>query len=360
MFHWGVSVWSVYLAVGLPVAYAVYNRGAPLRISAVLVPLLGRGVTTRPAGRLVDVLAVVATLGGLATTLGFVSAQFLTGIEYRWGVDLGADAAVLLVLGLTLVFGASAATGIRRGIRRLSGLNVAAFVVLAGALAAFGPLEFVVPTGSAAVASYAVDFVPMSLYDAPAETEWLSSWTVFYWSWWLSWAPFVGLFLARVSRGRTVRTVVLSSVGATSLATLAWFVVVGGTALSLQRSGAADILGVIGTAGVPAAGFPVFGSIPVGDLPLMLFLLLVFTFFVTSADAATRGLGLLTSHRGSPSAALRSVLAALAGVIAAVLIRFGGSETVQSAAVIVGGPFAVIALLGLAGLAVAIARDTRG
>jgi choline-glycine betaine transporter len=353
-------VWSIYLAMGLPIAYAVYNRDAPLRASSVLVPLLGRDVTAHPVGRLVDVLAVVATLGGLATTLGFVSAQFLTGIEYRWGVNLGANAAVLLVAGFTLISAVSAATGIRRGIRRISWLNVAAFLAVAGALAAFGPLEFVVPTGSAAVANSVADFVPMSLYDAPEGAEWLSAWTVFYWSWWLSWTPFVGLFLARVSRGRTVRMVVLSSVGATSLATLVWFVVVGGTALSLQRSGASDILGVIDTAGVPAAGFPVFGAIPLGDLPLVAFLLLVFTFLVTSADAATRGLGLLTSRRESPSAALRSVLAALAGVIAAVLIRFGGSETVQSAAVVVGGPFAVVALLGLAGLAVAIARDMRG
>lgn len=360
LFHWGVSVWSVYLAVGLPVAYAAYNRGAPLRVSSVLVPLLGPDATTRPIGRVIDVLAVLATLGGLATTLGFVSAQFLTGIEYRWGVGLGAGAEVLLVSGLTVIFGVSAATGIRRGIRRLSGLNAGVFLVVAVALAVFGPFEFVAAAGSSAVASYATDFVPMSLYDAPAGTEWLSAWTVFYWSWWLSWAPFVGLFLARISRGRTVRSVVLASVGATSLATLVWFVIVGGTALSLQRSGAADVLAVIDATGVPAAGFPVFGSIPLGDLPLVLFLLLGFTFFVTSADVATRGLGLLTSDRSSPSPALRSVLAVLTGGIAAVLLFVGGSETVRSAAVVVGGPFAVVALVGLAGFAVALARDLRG
>ena len=359
LFHWGVSVWSVYLAVGLPIAYAAYNRGAPLRASSVLVPLLGSDVTTRPIGRVIDVLAVLATLGGLATTLGFVSAQFLTGIEYRWSVGLGAGAEVLLVSGLTLIFGVSAATGIRRGIRRLSGLNAGLFLVVAATLAVFGPFEFVAAAGSSAVANYATDFVPMSLYDAPAGAAWLSAWTVFYWSWWLSWAPFVGLFLARISRGRTVRSVVLASVGATSLATLVWFVIVGGTALSLQRSGAADVLAVIDATGVPAAGFPVFGSIPLGDLPLVLFLLLVFTFFVTSADVATRGLGLLTSDRSSPSPALRAVLAVLIGSIAAVLLPVGGSETVRSAAVVVGGPFAVVALVGLVGLAVALARDVR-
>lgn len=359
MFHWGVSAWSIYLAMGLPIAYAVYNRGAPLRVSSILVPLLGTDVTTRPAGRLVDALAVVATLGGLSTTLGFVSAQLLTGIEYHWAVSLGSGADLLLVSGLTVIFAVSAVTGIRRGIRRLSELNGLVFLVLVGGLAALGPLDFFVSAGPDAVGNYAVDFVSMSLYDEAAATGWLSGWTVFYWVWWLSWAPFVGLFLARVSRGRTVRTVVLASVGATSLATLVWFLIVGGTALSLQRSGAADILAVIDATGVPAAGFPVFGAIPLGDLPLILFLLLVLTFSVTSADAATRSLGLLTSRRESPSAVLLAVLSALVGVIAAVLILFGGSETVQSAAVVVGGPFAVVALVGLTGLAVAIARDMR-
>ncbi len=358
LFHWGVSAWSVYLAVGLPVAYAAYNRGAPLRVSSVLVPLLGEGAVEHPLGRLVDVLAVVATLGGLSTTLGFLGAQFLAGIEYRWPVDL-AGGEPLLVAGLTVIFAVSAVTGVRRGMRRLSGLNSVAFLALLGALALLGPLGLVASTGAGAVTGYVTEFVPMSLYGATGGGEWLSAWTVFYWSWWLSWAPFVGLFLARISRGRKIRTVVLASVGATSLATLTWFVVVGGTALSLQHTGTADVLGVIDGVGIPAAGFPVFDAVPLGDLLLVVFLLLVITFFITSADAATRSLALLTSRRADPSASLRAVLAALVGVIAAVLIVVGGSGTVQSAAVVVGGPFAVIALVALAGLAVAIYRDRR-
>lgn len=361
LFHWGVSAWSVYLAVGLPVAYAAYNRNAPLRVSAVLVPLLGEGAVTHPLGRLVDVLAVVATLGGLSTTLGFLSAQFLAGIEYRWAVNLGAGTELLLVFGLTVIVAVSAVTGVRRGMRRLSGLNTAAFLALLGALAVLGPLGFVASTGASAIAGYAAEFVPMSLYGVGTATgeAWLSAWTGFYWAWWLSWAPFVGLFLARVSRGRRIRTVVVASVGATSLATLVWFVVVGGTALSFQHSGVADVLGVIDSVGIPAAGFPVFGAVPFGGLLLVVFLLLVITFFITSADAATRSLALLTSSRADPSAPLRALLAALIGAIAAVLILVGGSGTVQSAAVVVGGPFAVIALVALGGLAVAIARDMR-
>jgi glycine betaine transporter len=301
----------------------------------------------------------VATLGGLSTTLGFLSAQFLAGIEYRWAVDLEAGAEFLLVVGLTLIVAVSAVTGIGRGMRRLSGLNTVAFLALLGSLAVLGPLGFIASTGGSALEGYLVEFVPMSLYSVGAAVgeNWLAAWTEFYWAWWLSWAPFVGLFLARVSRGRKIRTVVISSVFVTSVATLAWFVVVGGTALSLQHSGVADILSVIDSVDIPAAGFPVFGAVPFGSLLLVVFLLLVITFFITSADAATRSLALLTSRRADPSAPLRALLAGLIGAIAAVLILIGGSGTVQSAAVVVGGPFALIALVALLGLAIAIARD---
>ncbi|MFB6297409.1 MAG: BCCT family transporter [Salinirussus sp.] len=359
LFHWGVSAWSVYLAVGLPVAYAAYNRGAPLRVSSVLVPLFGAEIVERPLGRLVDLLAVLATLGGLSTTLGFLSTQFLTGIEYRWDVELGATAELLLVAGLTLILGVSVLTGVRRGMRRLAGLNTAVFLGLLGALVVLGPIGFVATTGTEAVAGYAAAFVPMSLYGVAGGGDWLSTWTVFYWSWWLSWAPFVGLFIARVSRGRRIRTVVLAAVGATSLMTLTWFVTVGSTTLSLQHSGAMDVLGVIDTAGVAAAGYPVFDAVSGGDLLLVAFLLLVITFFITSADAATRSLAMLTSRADAPSDSMRVALAALVGVFAAVLIVVGGRGTVRSAAVVVGGPFAVVALLALAGLGRSLLRHER-
>jgi len=357
LFHWGVSAWSTYLIVGLPVAYAAYNLGAPLRVSAVLAPLLGVDAVERLPGRFVDVLAVVATLGGLSTTLGFLSEQFLTGVEYQWGVDLGVAGEILLVGGLAAIVAVSVLAGLGRGMRRLASLNGLVFVLLLGALAVVGPTGFVLETGATAVSGYVTGFVPTSLYTGGG--EWLSAWTIFYWSWWLSWAPFVGLFLARISRGRRIRTVVLASVGATSLATLTWFVVVGATALSLQSSGAVDILGVIDESGVAVAGYPLLEALPMGDVLLVPFLLLIVTFFITSADAATHSLALLTSRTDRPSATLQVLLIALIAVIAAVLIVVGGRGTVQAAAVVTGGPFAVVGLVALAGFAVALRDDPR-
>ncbi len=352
LFHWGVSAWSTYLVVGLPVAYAAYNLDAPLRISSVLVPLLGDGVVERPIGRLVDVLAVVATLGGLSTTMGFLSSQFLTGIQFRWEVTLGTVAELTLVAGLTGILAVSVRAGVDRGMRRFAALNALAFLVVLGGILLVGPTGFVVGTGSRAVAGYVTEFVPMSLYTGGG--EWLSAWTVFYWAWWLSWSPFVGLFLARISRGRRVRTVVLAAVGATSLATLTWFVTVGATALSLQRRGVVDIPGVISEVGVAAAGYPLFDVLPAGDVLLVVFLLLVVTFFITSGDAATHSLAELTTRPGRPSGTLELLLVCLVGVIAAVLLTFGGRGTVRSAAVVTGGPFALVALTALVGFAVAL------
>jgi glycine betaine transporter len=357
LFHWGVSAWSTYLAVGLPIAYAAYNLDAPLRVSSVLVPFMGTDAVDTVPGRILDVLAVVATLGGLATTLGFLSAQFLTGIEYRWGVDPGVAGEVLLVAGLAVIVTVSVLAGLGRGMRRLSSVNTVLFGSLLVGLVVVGPTAFIFDTGVAAVGGYATDFVGMSLYAGGG--DWLAAWTIFYWAWWLSWAPFVGLFLARISRGRRVRTVVLAAVGATSLATLTWFVVVGATTLSLQESGAVDFLAVIDSAGVAVAGYPLFDALALGDLLLVPFLLLIITFFITSADAATHSLALLTSRADRPSATLQVLLVVLSGVIATVLIVFGGRGVVRSVAVVTGGPFAVVGLIALAGLAVAI-RDHEG
>ncbi|MCT9095243.1 BCCT family transporter [Haloarchaeobius sp. HME9146] len=350
LFHWGFSAWSTYLALGLPIAYFAHNRDAPLRVSSVLVPVLGDDAIDYPVGRLVDVLAVFATIGGVATTLGFVSDQFLTGIEYRWGVELGSVETLVLVVGFTTIFTVSAATGIDRGIRRISRVNVAVFATLLCGLLVVGPTETVLGTGARATGRYALDFLSLSLFLGDG-SGWVSGWTTFYWAWWLSWAPFVGLFVARVSRGHRIRTVVATCVGATTAATLAWFVVLGGTAIGLQRSGAADVVGVVAASSEAVAGFPVFDAVPFGGILVALFLLLVITFFVTSGDTSTLGVALLTTRTVEPPVAVRVFWGVSQGVVAAVLMLVGGASTLQSAAILTGGPFAVIGVVAVVGLA---------
>lgn len=355
IFHWGLSAWSTYLVIGLPIAYAAYNMGAQLRVSAVLVPILGSDAVERPIGRLVDVLAVVATLGGLSTTLGFVSAQFLAAIDFGWGIGVGPAGTALLILGLTTIVVISTVAGVSRGMGRLSLLNTGVFCLVVVFLLVVGPTGFILGTGSSALVVYVVEFVPMSFFTGEGGDDWIANWTAFYWLWWLSWAPFVGLFLARISRGRRIRTVVFGMIGAT-FGTLAWFVVVGSTSLWLQHTGAVDLLALLHAESIAIAGYPLFDAVSLGGFLLGPFLLLVITFIVTSADAATRSLAIVSTGRANPSNPLFVFFGGFIGSIATVLLIFGGQEALESAAILTGAPVAIVGLIAIVGFVVAL-RD---
>jgi choline/carnitine/betaine transport len=360
LFHWGFSAWSAYLVLGLPIAYYTYQRDAPLRVSTILTPFLGVENLDGPWGKLVDVLAVFATIGGVATSVAFVSQQFLAGVDFQWGVAQGALAPVLIVAGLTLIYVVSAESGVQRGIRRIAGVNVALFALFALFLVAVGPRGFLVEQSTAAVSAYVTGFVPMSLYTGG---EWVANWTVWNWSWWFSWAPFAGLFLAALSRGRTVRTVVATGVVATSLATIVWFLLLGGTSLHLQHTGRADVLGSIAEYGgsEAVAGFPIFAALPLGELLMFLFLALIIAFIVTSADTSTLVVAILGTKRHlAPTTGSIVFWGFLQGLVAISVLVVGGGEALQALAVLTGGPFAVVALVALAGLTVTFHREEGG
>jgi choline/carnitine/betaine transport len=360
LFHWGFSAWSAYLVLGLPIAYYTYQRDAPLRVSTILTPFLGVKNLDGPWGKLVDVLAVFATIGGVATSVAFVSQQFLAGVDFQWGVAQGALAPVLIVAGLTLIYVVSAESGVQRGIRRIAGVNVALFALFALFLVAVGPRGFLVEQSTAAVSAYVTGFVPMSLYTGG---EWVANWTVWNWSWWFSWAPFAGLFLAALSRGRTVRTVVATGVVATSLATIVWFLLLGGTSLHLQHTGRADVLGSIAEYGgsEAVAGFPIFAALPLGELLMFLFLALIIAFIVTSADTSTLVVAILGTKRHlAPTTGSIVFWGFLQGLVAISVLVVGGGEALQALAVLTGGPFAVVALVALAGLTVTFHREEGG
>ncbi len=359
LFHWGLSAWSAYAVIGIPIAYYVFERGAPLQVSAILTPLFGPdGLDALPA-RLVDTLAVFATVGGIATSVALVSQQFLAGIGFQWGVTTGDLGPVLFVGGLTFVFVLSAITGVHRGIRRLAGFNVALFGLFALLLVAVAPRAFVLDRGAAALGSYVVEFLPLSVY---VGGEWVVGWTVWNWSWWFSWAPFAGLFVAALSRGRRIRTVVFTAVVATSAATMAWFLLLGGTALSIQRSGVADILAAAGGSGVETvAGFRLFAALPLGQLLTFLFLALIVVFIATSADTSTLVTSVLATKQGvAPSTGSVVFWGVFQGVVAVSLLLVGGGESLQALAVLTGGPFAVLSLVALVGLTLSLYRRERG
>ena len=359
LFHWGVSAWSAYAVIGVPIAYFVFNRDAPLRVSTILAPFLGVDGLDSVWSRLLDTLAVFATIGGIATSLALVSTQFLAGIGSHWDVTVGALGPVIFVAGLTLIFVLSGVTGIHRGIRRIAGLTVALFALFALLLVAVGPRRFVVDQGVRALGRYVVHFVPLSLY---LDGAWVADWTVWNWAWWFSWAPFAGLFVAALSRGRTIRTVVFTSVVTTAGATMGWFLLLGGTALSAQRSGAASVLAALSAGGGEAvAGFPVFASLPLGQLLVFLFLALIVAFMTTSADTSTLVVSLLATKRGAvPTSGTIVFWGLVQGAVATAVLLIGGAETLQALAVLTGGPFALVSLVALAGLTVTLARDESG
>ena len=359
LFHWGVSAWSAYAVIGVPVAYFVFNRGAPLRVSTILTPFLGVEGLDSPWSRFVDTLAVFAIIGGIATSVALVSEQFLAGTAFQWGVTAGTLGPVLFVGGLTIIFTLSAVSGVHRGIRRISGLTVLLFGLFAALIVAIGPGSFILERGTAALGSYAVNFVPLSLH---VGGEWVADWTVWNWSWWFSWAPFAGLFIAALSQGRRIRTVVFTSVVATSAATMVWFLVLGGTSLFVQHTGQADILAAMSAheSAEAVAGFPLFEALPLSQLLMFLFLALIITFMSTSADTSTLVVSTLAAeHRLAPSSANIVFWGIFQGTVAVAVLLVGGAGTLQALAVLTGGPFAVLSLVALAGLTVTFYRHER-
>ncbi|MFB6183868.1 MAG: BCCT family transporter [Haloarculaceae archaeon] len=360
LFHWGLSAWSAYAVIGIPIAYFMYNHDAPLRVATILTPFLGVENLDGPWGKLVDVLAVFATIGGVATSVAFVSRQFLTGIRFQWGVTYGSQGPLLFVAGLILIYVVSAESGIHRGIRRIAGLTVVLFALFAALLLAVGPRSSVIEAGLAAVGSYAVHFVSMSL--SPSG-EWGAAWTVYYWSWWFSWAPFAGLFLAALSKGRRIRTVVLAGVVGTSAVTMVWFVLLGGTALHLQHTGVADVLASIAASGgsEAVAGYPTFSALPVSQLLIFLFLALIIVFITTSADTSTLIVSILaTRDELAPTTGTIVFWGVFQGAVALAVLLIGGGQTLQTAAVLTGGPFAVISVVAMAGLVRTFRKRERG
>ncbi len=352
LFHYGISAWGGYLAIGLPVAYFTTKYDAPYRVSTALLPLVGADNLDGVLARTVDTLAVIATIGGIATGLGFIATQLLTGITFATGLQFTTLETVFVITGITVLFTLSLVAGVARGIRRVSLFNIAVMGVLLGVAAVFGPTGAIVSTGMGALGTYLQEFLSMSLFAAGGGdgAGWAAAWTVFYWSWWIAWAPFVGLFLARISRGRTIRTVIGTAFLTMTVTSVLWFTVVGGGSVWLQHTGVVDILGAVSTYDNGVSGYVFFGAFPGGTLWQTLFLILVTTFFVTSADSSTLALGMLTTGgKEQPSSANRVFWGVLQGVIASVLVVVGGATALRSSVIVTGAPFAVVCLAAMGG-----------
>ncbi|HWJ68292.1 MAG TPA: BCCT family transporter [Nocardioides sp.] len=358
MFHWTLHPWAIYAVVGLAIAYGVYRKGRVQLISAAFAPLLGDRASGG-AGRVIDMFAIFATLFGSATSLGLGALQISSGLEIVGGIgSLGNGVLVGIIAVLTVAFVLSAVSGVAKGIQWLSNINMVLALALALFVFVVGPTVFILNLVPTSLGSYVQDLAMMAARTGAegAETqEWLGSWTVFYWAWWLSWTPFVGMFIARISRGRTIRQFVTGVLLVPSVVSVIWFCILGGTAIDLQRNDT----DVANADGLEAQLFGTLDALPLATLASIVVMVLVAIFFVSGADAASIVMGSL-SERGTtePRRAVVIFWGVATGAVAAVMLLAGGEDALtglQTITIVAALPFVVIMI----GLAAALVKDLR-
>ncbi|WP_301127916.1 BCCT family transporter [Streptomyces cacaoi] len=344
LFHWTLHPWAIYGMTGLALAYVTFRRNRGNRISAVFVPLLGERRANGWQGKAIDLLAVFATVFGTATSLGLGALQVAGGLERTVGLNASTSLELLVIVVLGAAFVFSAMSGLHRGVKWLSSINL----VLAACLMVFvflvGPTVYILNSLPATIGPYLQELLVTSTRTgAFGHRDWLGAWTIFYWAWWMSWAPFVGTFLARISHGRTVREFLLGVLLVPSGASAVWFCVMGGTAIRLDATGDADLAQHADDA--EDSLFTMLDALPLPAVTAVVAMLLVMMYFVTSADSASLVMGSLTS-RGAlhPRTWLVVTWGVLMSAVAAVLLLAGGLDSLKSGTILVSLPFVLVML----------------
>ncbi|MBX3608805.1 MAG: BCCT family transporter [Hydrogenophaga sp.] len=353
-FHWGLHPWAVYSVVALAIAFFQFRKGGSALVSTAVQSLPWR--FAKGLAPMVNVLAVIATAFGVAASLGMGALQINSGLAAVAGVPVGEASQVAIIVVTTVLFLASAITGVARGIKWLSTFNLIVAALLALAVFVLGPTVAIIDTFTTTLGNYASEFVRMSLRMTPfRDSGWVGGWTVFYWAWWVSWSPFVGLFIARVSRGRSIREFIVGTVLAPTLAAFVWFSVFGGTALNLEIMRNVPIAEAV-SADVSTALFALFDVLPMSALLAGVATVLVLVFFVTSGDSAVLVLGMMsTQGNQNPPPRVKIVWGVLVAGIAISLLLAGGLKAVQTATIVFALPFTVVIVL----MAVALWRGVR-
>lgn len=356
--HWGLSAWAIYAIVGLAVAYAVHRRGLPVSVRWTISSLLGKR-TRGGIGDAIDIVAVIGTLIGVATSLGFGIMQFSSGIEFLTGVQLPKPAILSIAGVITMLAAISVTLGLDRGIKNLSNANLVLAAVFLVLVLVLGPTLFIFNEFVQDVGYYLQNFVSLSLRTLPFEgaagMDWMHSWTIYYWGWWMSWSPFVGVFIARISKGRTVREFILGTVLVPTLVTFLWFAVMGGTALFQQIYGDTSLLVEGNLVDNTMTLFLMLANLPAGKLLSGIAMVLLVIFFVTSADSASFVMSILSTN-GDPDvkAPIRLAWALFTGAVTIALLASGGStfdgiSALQTLVITSAAPLSVvIALMAIA------------
>ncbi|MBD8808618.1 BCCT family transporter [Pseudomonas syringae] len=356
IFHWGLHPWAIYAIVALSLALFSYNKGLPLSIRSIFYPLLGERVWGWP-GHIIDILAVFATLFGLATSLGIGAEQAAAGIEYLFGIKSSNVSKVVLIVGITLIALWSVLAGLDKGVKLLSQVNMGLALLLLVFIIVVGPTVAIFTGFFHNLVNY-VEYLPaLSNPFGRADTEFTQGWTAFYWAWWISWSPFVGMFIARVSRGRTVREFLISVLLVPTLVSVLWMTTFGGTAIDQ-----ATLQGVVSVkdAVLELKLFAMLGELPLKEITSFLGIVLVIVFFITSSDSGSLVIDTITAG-GKVNAPVpqRVFWAVIEGVIAIALLLGGGLVALQAMAVSTGLPFAIVLMLGCISLVKGLLSEPR-
>jgi glycine betaine transporter len=341
-FHWALQPWSCYCVIALALAYFQFRKGAPALISSTFKPLLGNKVHG-PIGKAIDILTIFATTTGIATSLGLGASQITGGLNFLFGIPQTASSEVIVIIIITLIYITTAIIGLNKGIKFIANLNIMLCLLLVTLVLIIGPTGKIMGMMTSSIGSYLENLLGMSfntkVYTNPV---WMGKWTLFYWAWFIAWAPFVGTFIARISRGRTIREFILGVLFVPCLVTFVWFAVFGTSAINLYFTGKAELL-EHAVKNTSSAFFMVFSQYPLSMLISVITIFVICTFFITGGSSATFVLGMLSSKGDLyPKKKIQAIWGILQSCLAIVLLFTGGLATLQTASIAIAFPFTII------------------
>lgn len=355
-FHWGIHAWAIYALVGLSLAYFNFRKNQPGLISATLSPILGKN--NKVAG-VIDIIAVTTTVIGVATTLGFGAMQINGGLSFLADMPNNFTMQLVIIAIVTCLFILSAWSGLGKGIKYLSNANLILATILLLLVFLLGPTLFILNFFTDTLGAYIQNIIQMSFRIAPLQAdqrEWINGWTIFYWAWWISWTPFVGVFIARVSKGRTIREFLIGVLLLPTIVSFFWFTVFGSTAISVQQTGLVDLTKFA----TEEVLFAVFEHLPFSTMLSIVAVLLIGTFFITSADSATFVLGMQTTYGSlTPPNYVKVTWGIILAAMASILLYSGGLQALQNALIIAALPFSIIMILMMVSLTKSLAKEKR-
>ena len=345
VFHWGLHGWAIYGVVGLALAFFAYNRGLPLLIRSAFYPIFGDKIWGWP-GHLIDTFAIFAGIFGLATSLGFGVQQVTSGLNYLFGIPVNSATMVLLIVGITAIALISVITGINVGIKRLSQFNIILAFLLLLAVIVLGPTLYIFRSFFTGIGTYIMKIVPLSNWIGREDTAFFHGWTTFYWAWWIAWAPFIGTFIARISKGRTVREFVIFVLLLPTLLCLLWFSAFGGTALhQFLTEGYTGVTEIVEDYKQELALFKMFEGLPWTTLLSCIGMTLTIIFFVTSSDSGSLIIDIIAAGGKVDAPVPQRIFWCTAeGLVAIALLLGGGLKSLQAASLATGFPFAIVIL----------------